>query len=210
MMPAEIATQFLGEVTPGADAVFSPLQISRSINESRLPVNPQIEFANPVGKLYATFSYNNMQDGVQWTALWYRLQDRKLICYETQAWAGGTGGYGYTECEPLSNEWLPGEFEVQIFLGMQWQVSGRFTITGNPPTPAPTLTPTSTRTSTITPGPSPTRTASRTPQPSSTPTITRTPRPSATLTVTSTRAPTWTASPTRPTNTRAPSPTATR
>ncbi len=125
-----------------------------------------------------------------------RLQDQEIVCYETKPWDASTGGYGYTECHKGADEWLPGEYDVQIFVGERWISSGKFSITGDLPTatftftpsqtasntPLPTKSPTvtSTRTSTPTRTASFTPTASKTLLPSRTPTITRTPKPTET------------------------------
>ncbi len=115
---------FQGVVTPNPDAVFTPLQFSTQFDGVN-PIDPKTVFELPIQTMYGGFDYNNLIPGVQWTALWYH--DRKLICYETQPWDGGTGGIGgYTECANPIGGWLPGEYEVQIFMGYDWKVVGRF------------------------------------------------------------------------------------
>jgi len=220
-MPEDVARQFSSTVTPNPESVFSPVVFAREIDDNLQPIEPSTEFTNPIGKLYGTFSYDRMTTGAQWSALWYRGTD--LICLETQPWDGNTGGWGYTECELPAAAWLPGEYEVQIFVGMEWNNSGRFTVVGDAPTPVATASPTRTLgpTATITPIP-PTRTPrpTITPLPTQTPrntftptpTRTRTPTPTITLTPTRTRTPTITLTPTktrtpRPTDTRWPTPT---
>ena len=135
-LPEEIRVLLLRETqNPDPDAVFSPVLVSRRIDRQNLPIGASDVFTNPVGKLFGAFTYNYLTDGLRWTAIWYAGSE--LICLETHAWDGGTGGYGYTECEP--GIWVPGEHEIQIFLGETWMVSTLFAIEGDPP--APTLTP---------------------------------------------------------------------
>lgn len=189
-MPERIRSGILTTITPNPSAVFSPVLVARRIDDNYQPVSPQNMFANPVTTLYGAFSYDQMIVGSHWAALWIRLSDQKLLCYESKPWDGGTGGYGYTECTPSPDEWLPGDYEVQIFVGTEWKNSGRFTITGEPPTPLPSATNTSTSTSTWT----------------ATTTGTATLRPTVTPTPTVTRTRTTTPTP-RPTNTRAPTAT---
>lgn len=195
-IPLAIEAQFESTITPNPSTIFSPLVFAQALDESFLPVNPAEVFQNPVGHLYAWFTYDQMMVGSQWTAIWYR--GTELVHYETLPWNGGTGGIGYTDWNPEPYQWLPGEYEVQIFVGLEWKISGRFLVEGEPPppppsptaTPPPSSTPTSTHTRTVTP----------------TPTITITPTP------TQTRTPTYTPIPTktpRPTDTRQPSQTPT-
>jgi hypothetical protein len=104
-------------------------------------IDPQTVFQPPIQKMYGVFAYNNTIPGVQWTALWYR--DGQLVDYETQPWNGGTGGGGgYTESEDPIDGWLPGNYEVQIFMGYEWKVIGRFRVLGELATNTPTYTPT--------------------------------------------------------------------
>jgi hypothetical protein len=119
----------------------------------------------------ACYSYNNMLPGVQYTELWYR--DGLLVSQDTHIWGEvpgeGTGGLGIAQWTPPPEMWLPGEYEVQIFIGLEWKVVGRFRVSGDLPTPtlsatpSATIAPTETNTLTTTP------TASRTPSPSTTP-----------------------------------------
>ena len=135
-LPEEIHVLLLRETqTPDPEAVFSPVLVAGRIDRQNLPIGASDFYTNPVGRLFGTFTYNYLTNGLRWTAIWYI--ESEVICLETHAWDGGTGGYGYTECHP--DIWLPGEYEIQIFLGDSWMVSKRFTIEGDPP--APTITP---------------------------------------------------------------------
>jgi hypothetical protein len=139
-IPEELSLTFNDTVTPDANAAFSPILIAPRIDLSNRPLGPAEAFRAPPRRLYGAFTYNNLRDGERWTALWY-LGDQR-ICSESKPWDGGTGGYGYTECAPLEG-WLPGEYEIQMFLGETWKVSARFTIESIPATktPVPGLTP---------------------------------------------------------------------
>lgn len=193
-LPEMIVTQMVTPMVPNPNGVFSPLTFARVIDQSNLPVEPSETFSNPVVTLYAAFSFDKLVNGSQWTAIWYR--GTELICYETAPWSGGSGGFGFTECSPGVGAWLPGEYEVQLFMGFEWKQSGRFTIIGDPPpTQTPTFTPTLSPTVTATR----TATGTQTLVPSATitlpPTITKTRTPTITPTPTITRWPTYTTAP---------------
>lgn len=146
-LPDQITVLFRETVTPPPDAVFSQPQVATRLGPGNQPINPQTVFIQPQGRLYASFSYNFLQDEVRWSAIWYR--EGEIICLETQPWDGGTGGFGFTECEPESG-WIPGEYEIQMFLGETWKVSTRFTVLGGTQTPTPSSTPVELPTSTAT------------------------------------------------------------
>ncbi len=139
-LPEGITVLFRETVTPRPDAVFSPIQVARRLDASNRAIDPSDTFENPIGRLYGAFTYDNLQDGVRWTAIW--LHEGEIVCLETKPWDGGTGGFGFTECEP--EVWLPGEYEIQMFVGEEWKVSTRFTVVGDPvmATPSPAVTPT--------------------------------------------------------------------
>jgi hypothetical protein len=205
-IPLAVEAQFTSEVTPNPAAVFSPLTFTRSLDSNFQPRDPATVFQNPIGRMIAYFSYNFMIRDAQWTSLWYR--NGELVHFETKPWDGSEGGYGYSDWEPEAYEWLPGEYLVQIYVGLDFKVSGIFEVEGAAPTAPPSATPTNT----ITPTPTQTGTFTATPTPTITltPTITQTRTPSITPTPTITRWPTATNIPSNtPIPTRTPSPTAT-
>lgn len=141
-LPVAIEALFAGPVTPNPDAVFTAIQFSTEFDGVN-PVNPKTVFELPIQTMYGGFDYNNTQPGVQWTSLWYRGGD--LVCYETEPWRleWGTGGIGgYTECSNPIDGWQAGQYEVQIFMGYEWKVVGRFSVLDNlTPQTTPTGTP---------------------------------------------------------------------
>ena len=146
-LPLPILALFQSSITPNPQAVFSPMQFTTSGNQYPA-ISPATVFQNPVGHMYAIFSYDKMLPGVQWTGIWYR--DGAQVHLETRPWDGGTGGYGFTDWNPSAYEWLPGNYEVLIFVGEDWKPVGRFLVRGDPP-PSPTVTPTLATTLTPTP-----------------------------------------------------------
>jgi hypothetical protein len=140
MLPEQLRNAFQDTVTPRPDAVLSPVLVATALNPSNLAIQPTDVFDNPLGRLYGAFTYDNLQDGVRWSALWYHGDN--VVCFETKPWDGGTGGYGYTECLPEGG-WLEGSYEIQVFIGDQWKSSARFEVRGAPATatPSPSATP---------------------------------------------------------------------
>jgi type VI secretion system secreted protein VgrG len=161
-------------VTPNPGAIFSPLQFTRNC-DSFTEFEAATVFDNPITYMCAVFSYDQMTPGAQWTALWFR--DGELVHYETLPWNGETGGFGFTEREAPAEEWLPGTYEVQIFVGLEWTRVGQFILQGDAPTPRPTQTPSLTLTPSRTATLTRTSTSTRTPTPTRTFTPTRTPTP---------------------------------
>jgi type VI secretion system secreted protein VgrG len=156
-------------VTPLPNAVAANLRFARR-SDCTVPLGLDVFDALPK-PIYAHFEYDNWTRGAQWSGVWY--QDAEVFFVETHIWDGSTGGCGFTNYDNGGQPWPVGGYEVQVFIGQTWLLSGRFTIV-----PAPTPTPTRT------PRPTATLTVTRTPRPTRTATLTRTPRPTATATVT--------------------------
>ena len=55
-LPGEIEDLFESEITPNPDAVFSPIEFSQHLGDDLLPRDPAVEFVNPVGHLFGSFS----------------------------------------------------------------------------------------------------------------------------------------------------------
>lgn len=160
-LPLAVLALFQSAVTPNPNSVFSPLTFSTKIDADLQPVDPNTVFDNPITEIYATYSYDQMVPGAQWTALW--LRDGQQIFVETHPFAGGTGGYDEAHCSDPAGGWQPGTYEVQIFVGQELKANERFLVQGNLPTALPSLTATASSTPTRTAAPSPTAKPSETP-----------------------------------------------
>ena len=101
-LPLVIEAQFISVVTPNPDAVISPLNVCH-FRQNGLAEAPSTLFRNPIPRIFASFSYDNMTPGAQWSAVWYR--NGEYVFHESYPWDGGTGGYYYSECD-FSSEWL--------------------------------------------------------------------------------------------------------
>lgn len=124
-IPEEIASIFEGALEPGSNIIFSSIRFSDEIDELYQPIVEQNTFDDSVEVVYGSFTYNNMQPGLQWTALWVNPAG-EVICYETEVWGNFTGGYGYTECAYDPETWVEGEYQVQMFLGNEWWQTNTF------------------------------------------------------------------------------------
>ena len=185
IMPAVLSEGFTSSVTPNPETSFSQLVFARSFTKDFFPIEPEDTFENPIVAIYGTFSYDRMALGSQWTALWFR--DGELVCQDSEPWTYGSGGFGYTDCLLPAEKWLPGNYEVQIFVGETWKQSSNFSVVGDPPEPTPTFTVVATDTPPATSTPSATVTLF----PTGTPTLTQTIAP-MTATTASTIPPTRT------------------
>ena len=190
-LPIELHIESTSQLSTANNTVMSPIQFTIAIGDDQMPVETLETFPNPITSIYGFFSFDQMVSGNHLAFVWYRVDDWVKICSSSLVYEGSTGGYYSTECAPEDTGlWLPGQYELQIFVNEQWFESGRFTVEGMPPTLVPTITLTPTKTPTKTRTPTRTATATFTATPSRTPTITKT--PTITFTPTITRTPTIT------------------
>ncbi len=166
-LPLAVIALFQSSITPNPATVLSPLNFSTKIDTDLQAIDPQTVFDNPIDEMFATYSYDKMEPGSQWTAIW--LRDGQQVCLETKPFDGGSGGYGYANCSDPIGGWQPGVYEAEIFVGEDWKAIGRFLVQGTPPTPLPSVTPTPSTTPTQTPAPSATPPLTVTPSPIGTP-----------------------------------------
>lgn len=161
--PASLVTPIPSAVPGNADAAFSPITVATGYTRTFQPIGASFEFdaAQLSGKLFAIYTFNNMNNGAQVSVVWYR--EGQPIHVSTELWAYGPGGYGAADCGLDQCRWEAGHYRVAIFVDNVYKQSADFVISGAPPTR--TATPTNTATNTLTA----TATPSRTPIPTRTP-----------------------------------------
>ncbi|MBP9675566.1 MAG: hypothetical protein KBD67_02420 [Anaerolineaceae bacterium] len=126
--PESIQATIQTPIGPESNAIFSQISFSDQIKDGLIE-EAATEFSLPLTTLFGGFSYDRMAEGVQWTAIWLYGED--VICAETKPWNYAPGGYGYTDCTPSGTSWRPGIYEVKMFAGSTWKVTGTFRILGD-------------------------------------------------------------------------------
>jgi hypothetical protein len=136
-IPEAIIALFDESVTPDAQAVFGPITVATEVSYPAFPDDEVFETVE--GILYGLFSYDFLEPGVRWTAVW--LWEDEIACVDTKPWDGEIGGWGYTECE--LDQWPAGEYFIHMFLGQEWMISAQFMVlqtAGQEEEPSPTPT----------------------------------------------------------------------
>jgi hypothetical protein len=158
-VPFNIQQHFNSKVLPDPKLVIHPLTFALSVTKDSEPVLPGDVFFNPIQKIVAVYTYENVNLGVEWTAVVYL--DGALWNWDTHPWAGPLAGKGVITWNTAPSFFQPGTYEVQIFAGGEWKQSGIFNVVGAAPRATETVSPTITRL----------------PPPTETPSILRTPTP---------------------------------
>jgi hypothetical protein len=160
-VPNNILQSFTSNVLPDPKAHIGPLSFGRTEPPDFLPLAPPVFTSKETRKVVAIFQYENINYGVQFTAIWYR-DDVPVYWEDSYPWMGPASGIGTVVWNSAPNYFLFGSYEVRIFIGAEWKSTGRFDVVGPLPTATDTLIPTRTRM------PFPTLTDTPTPKPTST------------------------------------------
>ncbi len=141
-LPDVVQTAIKTPVGVDNSAVFSVLEFSTQTKDG-VVIDTTDVFNLPITQMFAGFSFDKMALGVQWSAVW--LFEGEVICFESAPWIYSTGGSGYSDAcnnQLTADQWKPGNYEVQIFVGQTFKTSGRFLIAGGETEPTASLTPT--------------------------------------------------------------------
>jgi hypothetical protein len=111
-------------VTPLPEAVAANLRFS--LRDDCMVAVSRDRFDSKPMKIFAHFYYDNWLRGVQWSGVWYH--NDRLLFVETLLWEDSTGGCGFTNYDNQGRPWPAGDYEIQIFIGDRWLLSGRFAV----------------------------------------------------------------------------------
>lgn len=145
-LPQEAQATIQTPVGPDTASVFSSMMFASKLNDEGIVAADESPFDSTVQHIYGGYSFDGMALGVQWTAVW--SLNGKVVHIDTSVWKVGSGGFGWTDWDCTTNACVPGDYEVQIFVGSTWKTTGRFSInsgaaasSGTPsPSPSATLT----------------------------------------------------------------------
>jgi type VI secretion system secreted protein VgrG len=139
-LPDYIQQQFTSTVPPDSNLRVMRLTFARSYTSDRLPINPDTRFANPIQRIYALYSYEHVNRGVQWTTVWYR--DGTIIDFQSNPWNDDSEAGNAVATLSVYPGFLDyGTYDLEIFAGTEWKAGGRFYITGASPQATSTVTP---------------------------------------------------------------------
>ncbi len=137
VLPADAQATIQTPVGPDTSAIFSELWFAPKLDADLLLTDVSSE-SSPGNPHLWWVNIDKMALGVQWTAVW--LYEGEIFFIETKVWTVNAvpAIWGY-DCLQDAEKWLPGDYEVQIYVGSTWKASGRFSVIGNTTeTPTPT------------------------------------------------------------------------
>ena len=111
-LPPEYS-QVQSEQPLNADVALSNMQFSAEVSADYDPISPTLRFDASTNIIYATFDYENMENGLAWSWLWRR--NGEVVEGANELWQYGDEGPGYLFLSPPDGI-DPGEYSAEIWI----------------------------------------------------------------------------------------------
>lgn len=109
----------------GAEASFEALTLARGVSEEHLPLEPGNVFPKGTKRVYAFFTYREMERGMPWSQVWYR--EGEEVWSQASLWRRDREGIAWVYME-LSDGFSSGEYEVRLYIDRRLQQRVEFTV----------------------------------------------------------------------------------
>src|SRR5690606_27996493 len=94
------------------------------VTEEYEPVNPTHVFSETVSRVYATFPYNGMRDGLNWRQVWYFNDVEYNRGEETWKWGSAARSYVFTRVVGA------GKYRLELYVNDDLLSSNEFLVEG--------------------------------------------------------------------------------
>jgi hypothetical protein len=108
------------------DVEMGPIAFATQITNRRDPISPTTIFSNTVSRVYATFPYTGMQNGLTWTQVWYFEDDEYSRGAENWEWGNDDRSFVFTKLVGA------GDYRLELYVNEELVASGGFTVVGPP------------------------------------------------------------------------------
>lgn len=126
-LPDSALSPLPSAVPASEDALVTVTAVAMEKGDGGLPVDPAEVFPPGQHAIYVFFTYEGMANGVPRTFAWYRDGEYLDFCSSTDAWNWGDRGRTSYFCNPSAG-WVPGSYEVHIFIETRLMDTAQFVI----------------------------------------------------------------------------------
>lgn len=104
---------------------FSNLLFSTEVTDDGRPIHPTQAIPSGIGEVYASFDFDNMRDGMAWSAVW--MNDGQIIIEQKDDWDDGESG---RKTVKISNRrGVPnGEYDLVLGIGGEIKLQGKMLV----------------------------------------------------------------------------------
>jgi hypothetical protein len=103
---------------------MGPIAFTTQITDRREPISPTTAFSDTVSRVYATFPYSGMRNGVTWTQIWYYNDVEFSRGKEPWEWGSVDRSYVFTKLVGA------GEYRLELYVNDDLVSSGEFMVRG--------------------------------------------------------------------------------
>lgn len=124
-LPAQYRDTFSSDVSLTENSKLGRISFAQEINEQYEPIAPRRIFEAGSYTIYAIFSYDGMEDGMEWAWVWQH--NGEVADGGTQLWKYGSEGPGYVYYAPEEG-FQAGQYTLQIWVNEQLMTQASLTI----------------------------------------------------------------------------------
>jgi hypothetical protein len=110
--------------TAPVSAQMGPITFSTRITDKRQAVSPASDFSDSIDRVYATFPYSGMQDGLNWTQVWYYNGTEYSRGENRWEWGNADRSYIFTRLVGA------GTYRLELYVNDDLLASAEFTVQG--------------------------------------------------------------------------------
>jgi len=112
-------------LTTGSDPSFEVITLAQDVSDENLPLAPGDAFPKGTNRVYAFFTYREMERAVPWTQARYREEEE--VWRQTSLWRRGREGIAWTYME-FNTGFPSGGYEVRLYITHKLQQRAKFTV----------------------------------------------------------------------------------
>jgi hypothetical protein len=103
---------------------MGPIAFTTQISDRHEPISPTTVFSKTASRVYATFPYSGMRDGLTWTQIWYFNDVEFSRGEETWKWGSADSSYVF------ANLVGSGNYRLELYVNDDLVASGAFRVRG--------------------------------------------------------------------------------
>lgn len=110
--------------TAPASVQMGPIAFTTQVTDRHEPINSTTIFSDTISRVFATFPYSGMRDGLNWSHIWYFNGVEFSRGEDTWEWGSTDRSYVYTKLVGA------GDYRLEIYVNDDLLASGEFTVQG--------------------------------------------------------------------------------
>jgi hypothetical protein len=117
-------TPAVSPVPAPASLQMGPIAFATQVTDRREPISPTTVFSDTVSRVYASFPYSGMRNGLTWTQVWYF--DGVEFSRGEESWDWGSTDRSYIFTKLVG----AGDYRLELYVNDDLVSSGEFTVRG--------------------------------------------------------------------------------